>query len=156
MSRDGRFDEDEWARLVALPRHVADALFAVSSHHPAAVHREAHAAGMAITHPHEQGAAGALIAAILASSDGEESLEVAIEHEVVDDPADLRADAVARIRETVPLLARLGDEERTGLRHWLLGVAEAEAEGAPERTADERVSEREREELAEVAALLDG
>ena len=156
MSRDQRFDEDEWARLVALPRHVADALFAVSSHHPAALHREAHAAGMAITHPHEGGLAGALIAAILASGESEESLEAAIEHEVVEDPETLRTDALAEIRAATPLLERLSDEEREGLRHWLLGVAEAEAEEAPERTADEPVSARERVELEEIAEVLRG
>lgn len=154
MDRDERFDEDEWARLVALPRHVADALFAVSSHHPAALHREAHAAGMAITHPHEDGPAGALIAAILASAEGEEQLEAAIEREVVDDPETLRADALDALRGTMPLLARLTSEERTGLRHWLLGVAEAEAGGAPERRAGEPVSARERDELAELAGIL--
>lgn len=156
MDRDERFDEDEWARLVALPRHVADALFAVSSHHPAALHREAHAAGMAITHPHEDGPAGALISAMLASSDGEEQLEAAIEHEVVDDPVTLRADALDAMRAATPLLARLTDEERTGLRHWLLGVGEAEAGGAPERRADELISTRERDELAEIAEILGG
>jgi hypothetical protein len=154
MTRDERFDEDEWARLVALPRHVADALFAVSSHHPAALRREAHAAGMAITHPHERWPAAPLIGAMLASSDGEDALEAAIEREVVEDPATLRADAVARIRGATPLLARLTPAERDGLRHWLLGVAEAEARSAPERTADEPVSERERDELAEIAGIL--
>jgi hypothetical protein len=156
MSRDERFDEDDWARLVALPRHVADALFAVSSHHPAAVHREAHAAGMAITHPHERGPAAALIEAILASSDGEAALESAIEHEVTEDPNVLRTEALTQIRETTPLLARLSPDERGGLTHWLLGVAEAEAEGAPERRADEHVSAREREELREIAAIFGG
>lgn len=156
MSKDERFDPDGWARLVALPRHVADALFAVSSHHPAALHREAHAAGMAITHPHEHGAAASLIDAILASSDGEGALEAEIEREVEMDPEALRAEALDAIRDTAPLLARLTDDERTGLRHWLLGVAEAEAEGAPERSAGEPVSDRERQALAEVAALLGG
>jgi hypothetical protein len=156
MGRDERFDEEGWARLVALPRHVADALFAVSSHHPAAVHREAHAAGMAITHPHEDGPAGALIAAIVASSAKEETLEAAIEREVVDDPDALRTDALAAIREAGPLLMRLTAEERAGLRRWLLAVGEAEAEGAPERTADEHVSVRERDALAEIASILDG
>lgn len=156
MSSDERFDADGWARLVALPRHVADALFAVSSHHPAALHREAHAAGAAITHPHEHGAAADLIEKILASSATEAALEAAIEEEVEIDPDTLRRDALVAIREAAPLLERLGDDERAGLCHWLLGVAEAEAEGAPERSADERVSVREREILSELAAILSG
>jgi hypothetical protein len=156
MTRDERFDEDEWALLVALPRHVADALFAVSSHHPAALHREAHAAGMAIAHPHEGGPAEALITAILASSESEEAVEAAIEHEVVEDPDALRADALAAIRRGVALFERLTPEERDGLRHWLLAIGEAEAEGAPERSADEPVSGRERDELTEIAELLGG
>lgn len=156
MSRDERFTPDEWARLVALPRHVADALFAVSSHHPAALHREAHAAGMAITHPHEHGAAERLISAILASSAPEEAIEAAIEHEVEMDAAELRTEALDAIRDTAPLLDRLGDEERAGLRHWLLGVAEAEAEGAPERSANDLVSDRERDALGELARILGG
>jgi len=156
MSRDERFTEDEWAEMTALPRHVADALFAVSSHHPAAIHPEAHAAGMAITHPHEHGAAADLIAALLASSADEEALEVAIEHDVVEDPAVLQTEALTRIREAAPLLARLSSDEREGLAHWLLGVARAEAEGAPEQRADRPVSDRERDEVAEIAEILNG
>ena len=156
MTRDERFGEDEWAELVALPRHVADALFAVSSHHPAALHREAYAAGMAIAHPDEDGPAVALIAAILASSADEEALEFAIEHEVIEDRNVLRTEALTRIREATPLLVRLSPDEREGLAHWLLGVAEAEAEGAPERRADEHVSARERAEIAEIAEILGG
>ena len=156
MDRDERFTPDEWARLVALPRHVADALFAVSSHHPAALHREAHAAGMAITHPHEHGAAASLISTILESSEGEEALEAAIEHEVEMDAEALRDEALAAVRDAAPLLGRLSDDERTGLRRWLLGVAEAEAEEAPERSADEHVSARERGTLDELARILGG
>lgn len=155
MGRDERFTEDEWAEMIALPRHVADAAFAVSSHHPSAVRPEAHAAGMAITNPHEDGPAAALIGAILGSSADEEALESAIEHDVIEDPEVLRTEALTRIRETVPLLTRLEPEEREGMRHWLLGIAEAEVEGAPERRGDEPVSAREREELVEIAAILD-
>lgn len=69
-------------------------------------------------------------------------------------PEALRPTATIALNKALPVIAKLDDEGKAQVRHWLIGIAERVAAASKDKGDKVKVSPAERQAIAEITALL--
>ncbi len=167
MSERQEYTDEEWATLISAPIAVIAAVIGASPSGPIGISQEVAAAVRAFEDAAETRRSNPLIAAMLVTLQDRFNAYIG---KSADDPAVKHIDifalgrdparAVAACREAGELLARKAPPDTTAeVRAWLIDlshqVAQAAIEGGFMGMGGERVNERERAILAEIAAALE-
>jgi hypothetical protein len=166
MSERQEYTDEEWATLIGAPIAVIAAVIGASPSGPIGISQEVAAAVRSFKDAAETRRSNPLIAAMLVTLQDRFNAYIG---KSADDPAVEQIDifalgrdparAVAACREAGELLARKAPPDTTAeVRAWLIDlshqVAQAAIEGSFMGMGGERVNQRERAILAELAAAL--
>jgi hypothetical protein len=144
MSTKSDFTEAEWKAITEAPLLITAALFAAGQHGPISMVKESAASAKVITNPGNRGAATGLIAEIEPDAQSKQSRHDAEHHKGQSIAAIVDA-CLADLAPAAAALAKLPQDEASGVAEWYLDIAVAVAEAskgvsATERDAVERVA----------------
>jgi hypothetical protein len=142
------FTEDEWKAVAEAPLLVTVTMFAAGQHGPISMVKESAAGARLIAAPGDRGAASGLINAIAAEAQTKEARHDAQHHKGAD-LATVIAGCLADLKPAAAALrAHLPADEAQAVGGWLVDIADAVA------GASKGVSDREKETVAEIAAVF--
>ena len=147
MSSKSDLTDAEWKAVTEAPLLITAALFAAGQHGPISMVKESAASAKVITHPGNRGAASGLIAEIVPDAQSKQSRHDA-EHHKGQSVAAIVDACLADLAPAVAALAKLPQDEGSGVAEWYLDIAVAVAE------ASKGVSDAERAAVGQVAELF--
>ena len=120
--------------------------------------REMRALSKALKHPHPPETAQELVTALVADIKARIKHRKKVETPEAEEGQDALEPVRAGLRETAVLLdKKCTPEEAAGFKQWLMDIAQAVAEADKEhKKNDGRVSDKEKEALAEISSMLNG
>lgn len=165
MTEREAYSDEEWAAIVAAPVAVIAAVIGASPSGPVAIMQEVGAAVKSFERAAEERRDNPLIAALLVSLKGRFESFMGKQGDAATEQVDVielgrdRANALAACRAAREILDRKAPPDLSAeLRSWLLQIATAVADAAPEGgflgIGGEQVSEQERVTLAQLAEAL--
>ena len=147
MSTKSDFTDAEWKAITEAPLLITAALFAAGQHGPISMVKESAASAKLITNPGNRGAANALIAEIEPDAQSKQSRHDAEHHKGQSIAAIVDA-CLADLAPAAAALAKLPQDEASGVAEWYLDIAVAVAQ------ASKGVSATERDAVDRVATLF--
>src|SRR5262245_19280880 len=158
MANKTDFTPTEWSTLLKAPGWASIAVVAASPSGPFGVVKEMFAAGKVLADP-TLGSQNPLVSALVADLRTSEGRQQAQPKEVTaKTPDDLRAQAVAQLKQVTSLLDAKGGADADGFKRWLTTLSERVAQAATEGGflgfGGTRVSEKEESTLADIRTAL--
>ncbi len=147
MSTKSDFTDAEWKAVTEAPLLITAALFAAGQHGPISMVKESAASAKVITNPGDRGAANGLIVEIMPDAQSKESRHDAEHHKGQSIAAIVDA-CLADLAPAAAALAKLPQDEGSGVAEWFLEIAVAVAK------ASKGVSDTERDAVGRVATLF--
>jgi hypothetical protein len=147
MSTKSDFTDAEWKAITEAPLLVTAALFAAGDHGPISMVKESSASAKLIARPGNRGAATGLIAEIAPAAESHESRHDAAHHKGKD-LAQVVDACLADLAPAATALAKLPQDEGSGVAEWYLDIAVAVAQ------ASKGVKDSERAALGRIAELF--
>lgn len=129
MSDKSTFTEEEWRALVDAPMFITMTMVAVGSHGPISMAKESMASVKAVTRPSNHDAANLLISQIAKEAEGKQARHDTRHHEATNIPT-LVDVLLSDLEPAKKALAKIPDDEATGVVDWFVDIAEAVAEAA--------------------------
>ena len=147
MSTKTDFTDAEWKAIAEAPLLITAAMFAAGQHGPISMVKESAASAKLIAQPGNRGAATGLIAEIAPDAQSKESRHDAEHHKGADIAAIVDA-CLADLAPAAAALAKLPQDEGSGVAEWYLDIAVAVAK------ASKGVSDTERDAVGRVAGVF--
>jgi len=158
MTTKKDYTVEEWNTLTTAPLHVSTYIITADLSAMGAM-RETKALSKELKHPNPPEAAQELVTSVVAELPAKSKNKGSEKPAVIEEGEDPREPARQGLRETVVLLnEKLTSEEAAGFKQWLMSVAqtiaEADKEGSHFGRGGVRVTEKEKEAMAEIEAIL--
>jgi len=148
-----RFTDEEWRDLAVGPVAAASAMLATSKPGVLGIVKEGYAGMKATKSGASTEEAAALVSDILAYAEAHDDLGASLSTDGSDSAA-TRSAALDAIDRADAAAAKLSPQELHGYAGWLVGIARAMAETAPDKGEDTKVSLAEEETIAEIERRL--
>ena len=158
MTTKEDYTTEEWNTLMMSPPNVAMYIITADMSAMGAM-RELKALSKELKHPNPPETAQELVTSLVADIQAEAKNKESVETPATEEGQDPREPARQGLRQAAVLLdEKCTSEETAGFKQWLMDVAqtvaEADKEGSHFGMGGVRVSEKEKEALAEIEAML--